>query len=156
MLKFIAMLFSIYFMSGCVESTSSLKDNANNSYKHSEDDSSGAELKSPKTGKNLLTEDHIICFECETGFYPKSVQQLVKFSPTNKACKTIFTNKRFYSNQPGFNHFLITAKEFDKSVVFAMSKKGFELENIWTADAFFNLTIDKNVFSCTNQTGYNN
>jgi hypothetical protein len=142
MLKFIVMLFLIYSLSGCVESTSSLKDN------RTIDEPSGTELKSPKAGKNLLTQNHIICFTCETGSYPTSVQQLVTFSPINEVCKAIFTNKRFYSDQPGFNHFLITNKEFDNSVAFVMSKKGFELEKIWTADAFFNLTISKNDFSC--------
>ena len=149
MLKYFTMLILIHLMSGCVESNSLLKDKANNGYKYPQDSSSDAELKSRETEKNLLTTDHIACFKCETGTYPISVKQLVKFSPSNEICKAIFTNKRFQSNQPQFNLFRITTTEISNGVAFVMSKKGLKLENISRAEEdFFILTIYKNRLSC--------
>ncbi len=101
-----------------------------------------------KVNNRVMMGDHLICFKCETGRYPQTVREMVSFTPENQYCKTLFSGKKFISEQSGFNEFRIITEYSNAGVMFIMSKEGFGVKDVWGAKAFYNITIDKESLMC--------
>lgn len=82
---------------------------------------------------NKLTKEHLICFKCETGNYPNSVQALETYKP--KTCRHLFQGKPFDFLRPEWSTYkIITSqtklKDGIDRVRYVFSRQGFEYEQL--------------------------
>ncbi len=97
-----------------------------------------------------LTKDHLVCYTCETGRYPASVDELIGFKPVAEECKALFKNQEFDFIDQQINEFKITTKRWENrtSYVFTLEGLSFEESSKTKAPISQTMTVYDNEAAC--------
>ena len=99
--------------------------------------------------KSQITHDHIKCFVCESGLIPSNVKQMRIYQYQSEYCKSIFKTRRFeLQTTKNIDDFLFRYEEFDRSVVFTISKNGGNLKEISGKELYKTIAFNKDIKHC--------